>query len=115
MPLVVMLPLPSDDDRGKNADVICCCGVVIGAEGRLRAGCGEVMDSVGGTGRRYGSRSLGGLNSLGDEGQRGGVILWAERSGGPDGISFAHAAMPSGPLPAQREVALFEDTSWIVW
>jgi hypothetical protein len=86
----------------------------MGTDGWRRVGCGEDMQSVGGTGRRYGSRSFGGLNGLDGGEQRERVILCVDNSGGPDGISFAHAAIPSGPLPAQRDV-VFGDTSSMVW
>jgi hypothetical protein len=91
VPDVVMLPKSSDVERVKDRDVMCCWGV--GTDGCGLAGCGVDMQSVGGTGRRYGSKSFGGRNAL-RGGECGSAISRENGSGGPGGISFAHAAMP---------------------
>lgn len=55
----VLPMLPASPERAMERVAICCCGVTIGREGNVRAGCGVDMHRVGGMGRWCGRRSFG--------------------------------------------------------
>lgn len=99
---VGILPNSADLECVSAREAICCCGVVIGKDGCGGEGLGVDMQSVG----RWECNNFGGLKVWRGAGGLGKVRIsfGGVFCGGPQETWRAQAAMPSGPVPAQRGV-----------